>query len=300
LGWNVGYLLSSAKNQPLMKSLFGKPWFQIILFGVLIGISLLLVFGPAAPSESDRKIVIDDSDVAQLIASWQSTWNRLPTREELNGILQNHVREEVLYQEALKQGLDQSNATVKRALITQMDVLAEGQGEQSEITEEDILAYYNLRKDQFISPSRISFKQVYFGQDTAQDALEELRERWNQSSTGFEQARLEGVTTMLPSVMEDRTSDQIDREFGEGFALELEGVEPGRWEGPVDSSFGWHLIYIDSLQHSSPLPLSAVRGAIFEQLQYEDKNAAKEQFYTELIQQYDITYKGLAKQIVDE
>jgi len=283
-----------------MKSSFGKPWLQIVLLGVLIGISLLLVYGPAAPSESDRKIVIDDSDVAQLIASWQSTWNRLPTREELKGILQNHIREEVLYQEALEQGLDQSNAAVKRALITQMDVLAEGQGEQSEITEEDILAYYNLRKDQFISPSRIRFKQVYFGQDAREDALEQLRERWNQTGTSFEQAMLEGVATMLPLAMEDRTSDQIDREFGDGFAQQLETLETGRWEGPVSSSFGWHLIYMDSLQPSSPLPLSAVRGAIYEQLQYEDKNAAKEQFYTELIQQYDITYKGLAKQIIDE
>jgi hypothetical protein len=36
------------------------------------------------------------------------------------------------------------------------------------------------------------------------------------------------------------------------------------------------------------------------QLQYEDKDAAKEQFYTELLQQYEITYQGLAKQLVNE
>ena len=111
-----------------MKTLTDKPWFQVTSLGLLIAVVLLLLFGPGTPSESDRKIVIDDADVAQLIASWQSTWNRLPTREELSGILQNHVREEVLYQEALMQGLDKTNAAVKRALITQMDMLAESKG----------------------------------------------------------------------------------------------------------------------------------------------------------------------------
>ena len=43
--------------------------------------------------------------------------------------MENHVKEEVLYQEALKEGLDRNSAVVKRALITQMEMLAEGQGE---------------------------------------------------------------------------------------------------------------------------------------------------------------------------
>jgi parvulin-like peptidyl-prolyl isomerase len=105
---------------------------------------------------------------------------------------------------------------------------------------------------------------------------------------------------MLPLAMEDRTSVQIDREFGEGFSQELQELATGRWEGPVASSFGWHLVYIDTLTPSASLPLSEVRGAIIEQLQYEDKNAAREQFYTELMQQYDITYRGVAKEVVNE
>lgn len=283
-----------------MRKLFATPWFQVTSLGLLIALVLLILLGPGTPSESDRKIVIGDADVAQLIASWQSTWNRLPTREELKGILQNHVREEVLYQESLKQGLDKSNAAVKRALITQMDMLAEGQGEQREITGEAILAYYNLRKDQFVSPSRLSFKQVYFGQEADEAALAKLRDAWNADATDFEKARLEGATTMLPPVMENRNATQIDREFGEGFSSLLEALEPGSWGGPVASSFGWHLIFVDSIAGAAPLPLSAVEEEIYGQLEYEEKNAAKEQFYTELIQQYDVTYKGLAKQIVNE
>ena len=283
-----------------MKTLTDKPWFQVTSLGLLIAVVLLLLFGPGTPSESDRKIVIDDADVAQLIASWQSTWNRLPTREELSGILQNHVREEVLYQEALMQGLDKTNAAVKRALITQMDMLAEGQGEQGEITDADILAYYNLRKEQFLSPALLSFRQVYFGQEADETSLERLKDRWNTGRVDFEDALLEGTTTMLPPVMENTRAPLVDREFGEGFSARVESLEPGMWHGPVPSTFGWHLIFLDTLVPSAPLPLSAVRDDIYDQLQYEEKNAAREQFYTELIQQYDVTYRGLAKQIVNE
>jgi peptidyl-prolyl cis-trans isomerase C len=277
-----------------------NPIIQVVLLGLLICAALLLIFGPKMPSESDRIIVIDETDMAQLIAGWQRTWNRMPTREELKGLMENHVREEVLYQEALNEGLDRNSAVVKRALITQMDMLAEGQGEQPEITEEALEAYYNLRKEQFISPAVISFKQVYFTEDQDSDRLTALKDDWNQKNIDYETARLAGANTMLTPGMKDMPEDLIDREFGENFASKLQELTPGQWNGPVPSVFGWHLIYIDSMTPPRPLPLEAVRNEILMQLQYEDKDAAKEQFYTELLQQYEITYQGLAKQLVNE
>ena len=277
-----------------------NPVIQVVLLGLLICAALLLIFGPKMPSESDRILVIDETDMAQLIAGWQRTWNRMPTREELKGLLENHVREQVLYQEALNEGLDRNSAVVKRALITQMDMLAEGQGEQPEITEEALEAYYNLRKDQFISPAIISFKQVYFKEDQNPDRLTALKDDWNMKDLEFTVARSAGANTMLSPEMKEMPADLIDREFGENFASKLQELTPGQWNGPVPSVFGWHLIYLDSMTPPGPLPLEAVRNEILMQLQYEDKDAAKEQFYTELLQQYDITYQGLAKQLVNE
>ncbi len=106
-----------------------NPIIQVVILGLLICAALLLIFGHKRPSASDRVIVIDETDMAQLIGGWQRTWNRMPTREELKGLMENHVREEVLYQEALAEGLDRNSVVVKRALITQMEMLAEGQGE---------------------------------------------------------------------------------------------------------------------------------------------------------------------------
>ncbi len=277
-----------------------KPLGQIALLCLFVFLALLLVFGPREPADSDRIIVVDDSDVAQLLAGFQRTWNRMPTREELQGILQNHIKDEVLYQEALNEGLDRNSAVVKRALITQMDMMAEGQGESRTIEEADIEAYYNLRKEQFVRPAQLSFTQVYFDGEQDPESLESLSKMWNEKGVDYETARKSGKTTMLNPVISGMPSDLIDREFGEGFAARVEGLEPGRWSSPVPSVFGWHLVYPDSLIPARPLSIEEVRPEILEQLQYEDKEAAKEQFYTELLQQYDITYRGIAKELVNE
>lgn len=283
-----------------MSDLTKRPVVQIALLGLLVFLALFVIYGPREPSESDRVIVVDESDVAQLIAGWQRTWNRLPTREELQGILQNHVKDEVLYMEALNEGLDRNSAVVKRALISQMELMAEGQGEKGEIGEADIEAYYNLRSDQFVSSPEISFRQIYFSEEDGRESLERLRKEWNENKIDFETARLSGKSTMLSPQVNNLTTDLIDREFGEGFSSRLEGMESGRWQGPVPSVFGWHLVYLDTLIPSRTLALDEVRDEILQQLQYEDKDAAREQFYTELMQQYDITYRGIAKELVNE
>jgi peptidyl-prolyl cis-trans isomerase C len=283
-----------------MRDWFQKPLGQIALLCLLVFLALFLVFGPREPSDSDHIIIVDESDVAQLIAGWQRTWNRMPTREELQGILQSHVKDEVLYQEALNQGLDRNSAVVKRALITQMDMMAEGQGSQRDIGEADIQAYYNLRKEQFVRPAQLSFKQVYFDGEEDPGTLEMLRKRWNENDVDYETARESGKTTMLSPVITGMPADLVDREFGEGFAARVEGLEPGQWSSPVPSVFGWHLIYTDTLIPSGTRSLEEVRPEILQQLQYEDKEAAREQFYTELLQQYEITYRGIAKELVNE
>ena len=277
-----------------------NPLGQIALLSLLVFIALLLIYGARDPERSDHIIVVDDAEVAQLIAGWQRTWNRMPTQEELQGILKNHVRDEVLYQEALNQGLDKNSAVVKRALITQMDLMAEGQGEGRIIEEADIQAYYNLRKDQFTSQPLLSFRQVYFAETEERESLESLVNQWNETRIDYEVARQTGKTTMLPPSIQELPADLVDREFGEGFAEKLQGLQAGQWNGPIPSAFGWHLVYLDTLTPPRVLSLDEVRNEILLQLQYEDKDAAKEQFYTELLQQYEVTYRGIAKELVNE
>lgn len=283
-----------------MKMLYRHPLFRIILFGILLATALLIVFGSRQPELGDRKVIINDTDLAHLVAGWQRTWKRMPTRNELQGLMKSYVQDEVVYREALNQGLDKNNATVKRALISQMDMLAEGQGNERAITPEDIQAYYDLRRDQFTAPAMVRFYQVYFKNEKDSTILLQKARTWNQQKIRPEEGIARSSPSLLPSRMNLQTTDAIDREFGNGFAASLLRLKPNQWEGPVISGFGLHLVYIDSLTEAAPLPLEKVEDKIFSLLQYEEKQAAKEQFYTELLQQYEIIYHGMAKELVNE
>ncbi|WP_224489238.1 peptidyl-prolyl cis-trans isomerase [Robertkochia flava] len=283
-----------------MRTFLNLPVTRIFIFGLLLGITLLLIYGPRQPELQDRKVVIGDAELAHMIAGWQRTWKRMPTRDELQGIMGSYIQDEVVYREALNQEMDRNNATVKRALISQMDMLAEGQGSERDITEEDIKAYYDLRKEQFIAPALLKFHQVYLKDEKDSTRLTELSSAWNRENLSPQEGMEMASPSLLPPRMNLQTTDAIDREFGNGFAASLMELPVGQWSGPVRSGFGLHLIYLDSLVPAEPLPLDKVKNEIANMLQYEEKQAAKEQFYTELLQQYEVIYQGMAKDLIDE
>ena len=63
----------------------------------------------------------------------------------------------------------------------------------------------------------------------------------------------------------DRSPEQLGKEFGQKFALALFQLEPGSWQGPIESGLGWHLIWIDSI--------SAARVPAFEEVETDVKDA---------------------------
>src|SRR5262250_1252290 len=45
----------------------------------------------------------------------------------------------------------------------------------------------------------------------------------------------------------DRPPDAIAKEFGPQFAVALEKLNPDSWQGPIESGYGWHLVFVDSV-----------------------------------------------------
>ena len=45
----------------------------------------------------------------------------------------------------------------------------------------------------------------------------------------------------------DRTPEALAKEFGPQFAVALEKVKPGSWQGPIESGYGWHLVFVDTV-----------------------------------------------------
>ncbi|MFL0354290.1 peptidyl-prolyl cis-trans isomerase [Xanthomarina sp. GH4-25] len=285
-----------------MNKLLNHPVIHILIFGLLLGIILITVFGAKLPSKEDKRIIINDADFAHILASWEKTWQRPPTKEEFQNVLENYVRDEVVYQEALNQHLDENNASVKRSLIMQMNMLAESQGSSENITEDDLKAYYELRKEKYLKPAEITFSQIYFSNkvENSKDVLVAIKNQLNANNTTPDNVSDVGESIMLESNFKNIATNKIDYTLGENVSQQLLELPLNSWQGPIASSFGSHLVYISQVNPEEPLPIEAVKNELLRELQYEGKDAAKEQFYTELMQQYEIIYKGEIKEFFNE
>ena len=283
-----------------LKQISKAPVFRVLVFGLLLAIVLLIVFGPHRPSDRDRRIVVSDENLAHLMVSWQKTWQRLPTEEELMGLVRSHVRDEVMYREAVNRGMAENNAAVRRALVMQMNMLAESQVEQSELSEKEVQSFYNLRKDQYRLPPKISFRQIYLKDDnpalSSDGKVQQLLDLLNQNPQDFQQY---GDVIMLQPSYTSQTPDQINNQFGADFAQQLLEIDGQNWSGPVTSGFGNHLVQVVEKSEAVDAPLEQVWDEVVNELIYEEKQAAKEQFYTELLRQYDISYQGIAKELIE-
>ncbi|PQP34004.1 peptidyl-prolyl cis-trans isomerase, partial [Desulfobacteraceae bacterium SEEP-SAG9] len=90
-----------------IKKLLKEP----LVHFLLIGAGLFLLFGltRVPGGDASNRVVITASQVEQLAAQFSRTWMRPPTEDELAGLIESYVRDEIYYREAVAMGLDQND-----------------------------------------------------------------------------------------------------------------------------------------------------------------------------------------------
>ena len=71
-----------------------------LLHFLLIGAAIYVLYGAVAepvPEDDDKTIVVSAGEVEWMRTSWQKRWNRPATPEEFDGLIQQYIRETVLY-----------------------------------------------------------------------------------------------------------------------------------------------------------------------------------------------------------
>lgn len=84
------------------------PLCHFLVLGAVLFMLYSAVNGPAGvPADL---IVIDENQALRLSGQFQRTWMRPPTRQELQRLADDFVKEEILYREAKALGLDQDRS----------------------------------------------------------------------------------------------------------------------------------------------------------------------------------------------
>jgi peptidyl-prolyl cis-trans isomerase C len=260
-----------------------KRWSRepLLLF-VVIGAAVFGGYAALHPDsgrpESSKRIDLTAEDLRQLQIAFVAQWNRPPTPEEVAGLVEMRIREEVLYREALALGLDKEDTIVRRRMVQKMEFLSEDLANAREPTTEELRVWFEQNAQRFALAPRATFRHLYFSPDARGPVVREDAARALQKLAGEpEESPLAAALTdrfMFQDYYGDRSPEQLSKEFGQKFARAIFQLEPGAWRGPIESGFGWHLIWIDSI--------TPARVPAFEEVETDVRDAWTDDWHAEV------------------
>jgi hypothetical protein len=259
-----------------------------LLHFVLIGALLFAFTAWRQQKEEHAEIRITAGEIAQLSALWETQAQRAPSAEELRGLIEERIDEEVLAGEAIRLGLDRDDATVRRHLAQKMAFVSDDLAAVQEPAEAELQAFFDAHQALYASPDLYALRHVYFNPDDHGMALDADAARALQRLNRGANPHEVGDPFMLPLELADVSRDDIARSFGSMFADAVANSRPGAWTGPVRSPFGVHLVKLESHTPSGVARFDQVRERVREACLAQKQQEANAALRTQLRQQYKI------------
>ena len=281
-----------------MKKILHEPLVHFFLAGGLIFLFYSLIGPDGAP---DNEIVVDNAVIERLKATWQGRTKREPSPDELDGLLADYLFEELFYREARSLGLEQGDPIIRRRLVQKMTLLTETAAQQAQPTEAELMEWYDAHPDLYRMEPRLGFKHIYFSHDRRDGNAEEDASALLSRLKGLDETAAQpglGDAFMLPHEFPDVGRSQLGRLFGEDFAAMLFTLKPGSWQGPVPSSYGYHLVYLFDKQDARPIPFSESKTRVLQDRQRDKNEQAIKDLLEELKSRYEISYSKEARSLL--
>lgn len=274
-----------------LNSILSNPLFHFLLLALLIYV-VYGFFGVKQNTDSERTIVVTQSTINWLGESWEKLWNRPPTENEMDGLINQYIRETILYREALNMGLDKDDVIIRRRLAQKFEFLTQDLIQVYEPSKDELIIYFNENKDKYRNPDLITFHHIYFDPDKRGDSTLSDAEQSKIKLNKFEQPT-EGIdqfgdTFMLQSYYPERTEQEISKDFGPPFAESVFNLEQGEWIGPVLSGYGTHLVYVDTKNEAPDPEFDPLKEILAEDWKEMKRQEINDNFYKNLIGRYKI------------
>jgi hypothetical protein len=280
-------------DQPSMLRRWSR---EPLLHFLLIGLLLFVVYDRLHPSQETKsesnRIVLTPEDFQQLAVTWLAQGRAPPSPAEMQSLVELKVREEVLYREALALGLDKDDTIVKRRLAQKMEFLAEGASIDSNPSPDTLRAWFRVNAQRFSLPPRVSFRHLYFSPDRrgehAREAAANAMVQLSGKPGDWKDAEARGDPFMDRDYYGDRSAEDMAKLFGSNFAREVAGLKTGQWQGPVESGYGWHVVFVDTSVPSRVPAFEEIEPEIKAEWIEEQRAQAKRTAYEAMRARYQV------------
>ena len=282
----------------MLNKLVHEPLVHFLLLGALLFLLFDLLNDQPTPQATDR-IVISEAQIDNLVARWQKQWQRPPSAEELNGLVEQTIREQVLYREALALGLDRDDPVVRRRMAQKIEFISSDLTTQVEPTEEQLADYFKQNADKFMQPGSSSFIQVFLNADRRGSELDgDAARLLDTLRTATSPPALDqlGDPFMFGQVFTDQRDFETTRMFGREFSEALATLPVGEWQGPVYSGLGAHLVRIDARSDSVLPALNSVRDQVVAEWRDAQRQEMNQAIYQRMREKYEIVLPSSLQQ----
>ena len=269
-------------------TLLREPLFQFLVLGAaLFGLFHLV---DRKKAETPERIVISSARIANLADGFARTWQRPPGKEELQGLVDDYIRDEVFYREGRAAGLDRDDVIIRRRVRQKMEFSAED-ASVPEPSEAQLAAYLEANPERFRAEDHLTFHQVFLS-TTRRAATIDRDSKHVADVLAHADAAVDTTALGDPFLLGEEfhavSPNEVASVFGDGFAKRISTIEPGRWQGPIPSSFGQHFVYISERLQGGLPPLDAVRPAVRREWSNARRLEAEQKLYGSLREHYEI------------
>ena len=273
----------------------GGWWREPFVIFCLLGGGIFFAYDRVVDPQEVRAsegIVVSAAEIGRLAATFEQSRLRPPTREELQGLIEEAVRDEVYVRSALAMGLDENDLIVRRRLRQKLEFLAEDASAFVPASEEELRDFLAEHPERFRRPGRLSLEQVFVnrerGRDETADLAAKLKRELRAAGPAVDVEAM-GDRTLLPARFEDVSPLDLELQLGPDFTTEVRAFEVGEWQGPIESGYGWHLVRVTSSTPGEVPPFEEIRPLVEREWQSARRVEAQEAFYASLREGFTIT-----------
>lgn len=237
---------------------------------------------------SGARIEITAGTVAWLREGFTRQWHRAPDADELRGLVNDHVREEMLYREGLMLGLDRDDTIVRRRLAQKVEFLTQDIAAAAEPDEAALRKFFAENAARYAKAAQVSFRHVYFSKERRGARLEaDVREVREALSKGASEETA-GDPFLRELEFTHASAEEITAALGHEFAAQVLTLPAGEWQGPIASSYGTHLVWVSERAEPEPVAFDAVREMVTRDFAEERRRTANRDFVERLKGRYQI------------
>jgi parvulin-like peptidyl-prolyl cis-trans isomerase-like protein len=226
-----------------------------------------------------------------ITAGFARTWQRPPTEQEVKGLLDEYLREEIAAREAVALGLDRDDTVIRRRLRQKFEFAAEDAIDAAPPTDAELQAWLDAHPATFTQDAEVSFLQVFLNPQRRGNSIDDdarrLRDTLSQSGA---QASIEaaGDSVMLPHDIPRSARTDVAQQFGEGFADALLTLPVRTWTGPIRSGYGLHLVYVRESRAGRLPALADIRPLVEREFTADRRRRHLDALYAAQLERYRI------------